>query len=230
MPDISVLMTVYNTPLPYVMEAVGSVLKQQADYEFVVVDDGSQDPQLVAYLDELALLDHVRFARCEENLGVGAAANVGLALCTSDLVSRFGADDRMPPHRLAYQIDYMRTHPEVDVLGGQMRQMGPDMREIPHESPTRFRLRPGPVADQYAIAHGTVVYRKHVVLNAGGYDPRPWRGADYRLWQTLDHAGARFALTDDILLDRRVWPGSHSYSRSTYLQTLYREWQRPHAT
>lgn len=52
MPRVSVLMPVYNTG-KYVAEAVGSILNQTlADFEFIIIDDGSKDhsPRLLKSL------------------------------------------------------------------------------------------------------------------------------------------------------------------------------------
>jgi len=53
---------------------------QQSPYALVIVDDASPEPELVAYLDQLAARQSITLLRQERNAGFVAAINRGLAL------------------------------------------------------------------------------------------------------------------------------------------------------
>jgi hypothetical protein len=81
-------------------EAVRSVISQEdVDWELVVVDDGSENAQVSAWLEGLAHAK-VRCVRREHSGGPYVAAMDGLPLCTGDVVARHDSDDVSFPLRL----------------------------------------------------------------------------------------------------------------------------------
>src|SRR3954466_13662420 len=98
----------------FLPEAVESVLAQTvADWELVVIDDGSSDhtPRAVApYLP-----DHrVRYFR-SDTLGQPRAKNLGIALARGQLVAFLDADDAWEPTKLEKQLALF-AKPEVGVV------------------------------------------------------------------------------------------------------------------
>ena len=92
-PRVSVLMPAYGQA-SFLGRAVASLLAQtMADWELVVVDDGSPDATAAAV--ESFLPDpRVRRLRLETNRGLGAALNAGLHASAAPLVAYLPADDR----------------------------------------------------------------------------------------------------------------------------------------
>src|ERR1700726_1508117 len=118
-PTISVLMPVYNAER-YVAEAVESILSQTfADFEFIIIDDGSKDRSL-AILEEYAARDPRIRLVSRPNTGIVKALNQGLALASGELVARMDADDIAMPERLAKQRDYLADHPECVMVGSRV--------------------------------------------------------------------------------------------------------------
>jgi GT2 family glycosyltransferase len=81
-PPIDVIVPVYRG-LDELKRCLGSVLtqRQRVPYELVVVDDRSPEPEISAYLDELAARDmRVTLLRNETNLGFPATVNRGMSL------------------------------------------------------------------------------------------------------------------------------------------------------
>jgi glycosyltransferase involved in cell wall biosynthesis len=117
-PTVTVLMSVYNS-LPYLREAVDSILAQTYDaFEFLIVDDASTDGSR-AVLHEYARKDpRIRILENDVNQGLGFCLNRGLEAAGTPWVARMDADDVAFPERLALQMQYLDAHPEVDVLGG----------------------------------------------------------------------------------------------------------------
>lgn len=95
---ISVVIPLYNKAAT-IVKTIDSVLAQTvADWELIVVDDGSTDagPELVrAYTDF-----RVRLVK-QANAGVSAARNKGAELAASDMVAFLDADDYWDPAHLA---------------------------------------------------------------------------------------------------------------------------------
>ena len=108
MKEISVVIPAYNHGR-FLREAIDSVLAQTyAPLEIIVVDDGSTDDteQIVRSYG-----DRVRYIR-QQNAGVGAARNNGIANARGEYVAFLDSDDLWLPEKLAVQVEYMRRHPE----------------------------------------------------------------------------------------------------------------------
>lgn len=203
-PAVSVLLPAYNAAA-HLPEALASVQGQDlADWELVAVDDGSTDAT-GAILEEAARADaRVRVLR-RPHQGLVPALNAGLAGCRAPLVARMDADDRMHPSRLRRQVEWLRAHPDVDVLGCLVECFPQD--EI-REGLARYQewlnslVTPEEISRDLFVespfAHPSVLFRKEAVVRVGGYQDHGW-AEDYDLWIRLHQAGARFAKVPEVL-------------------------------
>ena len=209
-PAVSVLMAVRDGA-PWVREAVESVLAQTAgDLELIVIDDGSTD-------GTPALLEAVRDPRLRlerrEPRGLTRALNRALALARAPLVARLDADDLALPERLARQGAFLETHPEVGLLGTAAREVDGAGRQVrvvrPPEDDAGLRralIRENP------FVHSSVMLRRGLCEQAGGYDEALPVAQDYDLWMRLSRA-TRMASLRDVLVVRRLLPGRVSVER-----------------
>ena len=124
-PAISVIMPVHNGAA-WLGDAVASVRAQDfRDFEFLIVDDGSDDGT-AAMLSSFAADDRrIRLLR-QAPQGIVTALNNGIAAARAPYLARLDADDRARADRLGKQFAFMQTHPEIGLLGtlaeGSMRQ------------------------------------------------------------------------------------------------------------
>lgn len=202
-PKLSVLMTVYNAGA-FLAPAIESALAQDfADFEFVIVDDGSTDAsaeRVRAYADPRIRL-HVN----DRNLGQTPSLNIGLRLCRGAYVARLDADDLCLPGRFSRQVAYLDANPDIGILGGAVRVVDGDGRV------GAVSLQP---ADDEAIRwlsmtknpfhHPTVVLRRDLLERTGSvFDEAYGANQDYDLWdRLLPHT--RAANLRAPLLDYRV--------------------------
>lgn len=183
MPDVTVLMAVYNGAA-YLRPAIDSVLAQTyRDFQFVIVNDGSTDQTEAicrSYTDR-----RLRVITLLSNRGLSAALNAGLAATRTEFVARLDADDVAEPTRLARQREVMRGRPELALVGGQAAAITPGgvetgtvRRPIESASILWWSVFDNP------FVHPTVMCRTAVVRDEfGGYraefDPF---AQDYDLW------------------------------------------------
>lgn len=108
----------------FLREAIESVVAQDfADWELVLVDDGSRD-RSGAIAREFAASDRrIRVIEHEgrANLGMSASRNAGVAAGSAPYVTFIDGDDRWPATKLTRQIAVMEAHPDVGAAAGAFR-------------------------------------------------------------------------------------------------------------
>ena len=115
MPRVSVIVPAFNYA-QYLGEALGSMLAQTfADWECVIVDDGSTDDTPAVARGFVARDPRFRYVR-QDNAGLAAARNRGLAESTGEYVQFLDADDRLSPRKLEKHAAFLDAHPDVEFV------------------------------------------------------------------------------------------------------------------
>jgi glycosyltransferase involved in cell wall biosynthesis len=177
--SVSVVITTYNHAA-FLDDAIRSVVYQSVPAnEIIVVDDGSTDhPDMV-----VSGYSRVRLIR-QRNQGLSAARNTGLEAAVGDKIIFLDADDRLCQGAIEAGLDCFVRHSEagfvyggfhlIDAGGGVTgdpvcRDLGPD----PHITFLR--------GNQVGM-HGTVMYDRRRLLEAGGFDVTLRRCEDYDIY------------------------------------------------
>lgn len=120
---ISVVIPVYNK-VRYIERALNSVLAQTCqDFEVIVVNDGSTDGSekvVEHYLDQRIRLVH------QENAGVSAARNRGIAEARAVLIAFIDADDEWLPEFLGTILRLYRMFPDCGAYATAYEVVTPD--------------------------------------------------------------------------------------------------------
>lgn len=112
MPHVSVLMPTFDRA-PFIPRAVDSLRAQTlADWELVIVDDGSRDGTPDAVRPLLAD-ERIRYHRLPTNRGLGAALNVGLGLARASRVAYLPDDDLFHREHLAALAALLDREPDA---------------------------------------------------------------------------------------------------------------------
>ncbi|HVR40541.1 MAG TPA: glycosyltransferase [Thermoanaerobaculia bacterium] len=112
---VSVLVPAYNYAA-FLRDALDSVLAQTFDdWECVIVDDGSTD-DTATVAREYAQRDSRFRVVHQENRGLAAARNTAIANSRGELVQFLDADDRLAPRKLERHVEFLRAHPETDIV------------------------------------------------------------------------------------------------------------------
>ena len=202
MPTISVLMPVYNTAVPFLREAVESILNQTfQDFEFLIVDDGSTG-ETHQYLEQMSD-PRIRVIHNEKNIGITKSLNIGLRAAQGRYIARMDGDDKSYPDRFEKQLAFMKNNPDVIVCGSRVLTdtNKTTSLDVCSESREQYRVRmlfsnPGP-------AHSTTFIDREVLrAHAIEYDERLVYAQDYGLWSSLIPYG-RICILPEVLLFRR---------------------------
>ena len=124
-PTVSVMMAAYNAER-YVEEAVVSILGQTfADFELLILDDGSTDGTL-GLLERLAASDGRIRVSSRPNAGIVATRNELFRMARGEFVAVLDSDDVAMPRRLELEVDYLRRNPDCLAVGGDVEVIDPD--------------------------------------------------------------------------------------------------------
>lgn len=211
-PAISVAMSVYNGER-FLSEAIESVLAQSwHDFEFLILDDGSSDSSLEIIRRHAVADSRIRVI-ARENRGLVASLNQLLTEARAPLVARMDADDICAPQRFERQIAFLAARPDHGVVGSlsfDIDENGDSFPLIAPEHPlTHAQFLAHIASGGPLLAHPTVMYRRDVVLAAGGYHAAFRHCEDYDLWLRLAHA-TRIANLPERLLRYRHYAGQVS--------------------
>lgn len=211
MPKISVLIPCHNAA-QMIDEAIESMLNQTfTDFEIIAIDDGSED-DTKHILDNWAISDPRIKVFFKDHSGIIDTLNYGVKYCSADYIARMDADDHSHPERLAEQIAFLDGHPEISLVSCLVEGFPQhDVREgfrVYIDWLNSLKSNHEIQRDIYIespLPHPSVVYRKQVILEVGGYQEHGW-AEDYDLWLRLAQAGKVFSKVPKILLEWREHP------------------------
>lgn len=219
-PDVSIIVPAYNTA-QYIEATVKSVLAQTyTSYELIVVNDGSPDTPameraLAPYRDRILYL-------VQDNRGIAAARNAGLAVARGRYVALLDSDDTWEPDYLAVQVAALDADPTLALVYPNALLVG----DHPHAGRTYMDVCPsdGPVTFEAVLTQRCQVFisaliRRTSIERVGGFDPELRSVEDFDLWLRLLAAGERIGYHRRVLvrfLKRRgslssdpVWMAEH---------------------
>jgi len=188
--------------------ALDSVRRQtEADWECVVVDDGSTDSTAQIVRDLASRDARVRLVQ-REHRGIVAALQAGLAECRGPLIARFDADDLMSRRRLELQRVAMEGSPALTAVGCHVRLFPRATlreRRLDYEQWLGSISTPEQVEREAfvecPIAHPTLFIRRSALLEFG-YRDCGW-AEDYDLVLRLLQGGRRISVVPQRLLHWR---------------------------
>ncbi|HEU4680795.1 MAG TPA: glycosyltransferase family 2 protein [Gemmatimonadales bacterium] len=215
-PRVSVVSTVYNGE-PYFDRAIPGILAQTYDdFEFIVVDDGSDD-RTPALLREVASQDPRVRLFSPGRLGAAAAYNYGTAQALGEYVARQDFDDTSYPERLRLQVQRLDAEPELGVVGGHYVLVDESRGEryvrmppLEHTEIVRAMARYIP------LAHTVATFRRKAWEQAGGY-PLVGNLIDLRFWLRVIKLGWRFANVPELVGEHYVHWGSFFFRSLDYV-------------
>jgi glycosyltransferase involved in cell wall biosynthesis len=207
---LSVLMAVYGRESPdFLRECLASLATQTrlAD-EIVIVQDGpltrSLEETIASFQSRLPIL----IVKLPVNVGLGAALRLGLSRCQGRFVARMDSDDLSRPWRFEKQLDFLESHPGVDVVGSAIAEFERDcsaprfIRSLPADGNELLRFS----KMRNPLNHMTVMFRRKAVLAAGSY--QSCKGfEDYHLWAKMLLRGSSLHNLADILVLARCGNG-----------------------
>lgn len=207
--DISVLITVYNGER-YIKDAIESVLQQEKiDVEIIIINDGSTDntDQILASYESYENIIIIKSKR----IGRGKALNLALNTSSGKYVAILDADDLYHPHKLKSQYQLMENDSNLGVVATGYHLITKDFSIEEIEITDKKELDTPQLSDvtekiayHSPLCHSSVVMKKSILVEVGGYDETRARQYDYDLWIRIVNKGWRLFLLDKSLTYKRI--------------------------
>jgi glycosyltransferase involved in cell wall biosynthesis len=220
-PLVSVIVAAYN-PGPFLNPAIESVLEQTlADFELIVVDDGSWDDTLA----RLASYPDPRLrVIVQSNQGAPAALNRALGAARGTYIGILDHDDVWLKTKLARHVEFFEGRAEVDatfswsrLIDASGRDMGMHMTHW--HGPIGFRQ----LFEDYVVGDSSsIVLRRAAVEAVAGFDGRFPRcyDVDLLLRIALLRPNNVCAVPEELTLYRR-----HNDQMSRDWRAMRQEWE-----
>jgi glycosyltransferase involved in cell wall biosynthesis len=235
---VSVIIPAFNAS-SFIGACVDSVIQQTySNWECIIVDDGSQDETLELldkYRDrpQFKIIHHPNNA----NKGVSKTRNLGIEHSQGTYIAFLDADDVFHPNKLALQVAYMQSNPEVvlthsnvdfiqDGLDGYFS--GFDLGSTPFTYAFREY---GNWLQSNPICNSSVLVRANAVKQVEFSIPQLFQFEDWLLWILVSFKGD-FHYMPKALVNYRLHAASATssvmknslklhYSKIEFLLTLF---------
>lgn len=209
---IAALLPVYkNDREDFLCKSIESILYQTYNnFRLFIGVDGPIGDNLKHYLERLALQSKITILYFDTNRGLACVLNDLIKEAQKegcDYYARMDADDVSDPKRFEKQLAFLEAHPEVDVVGGAINEIGEDgnargkrvVYPLTHEECRKFfRYRD-------CLAHPAVMFRPTYFEKVpNGYRPEYRKNQDTMLWFDGFMNGCVFSNLSDVVLNFRV--------------------------
>ncbi len=196
-PLVSVIIPTFNRA-KMVGNAIASVLAQSfRDFELIVIDDGSTDDTR----ERLTRLPSGVRVHFQENRGVSAARNKGVALATGSLLAFLDSDDLWLPEKLSRQVAFFNHHPETLICQTEEtwvrngRRVNPKNR---HRKPSGMIFSPS--LSLCLVSPSAVMIKRALFEEMGGFDESLPACEDYDLWLRISCRYPVFLLDEPLII------------------------------
>jgi len=201
-PRISVVMSVYNGA-KYLHYALHSIVNQTyKNFEFIIIDDGSTD-ETWNILNKCCD-DRLKLIRRNKNEGLVSGLNRGIEEARGEYIARMDADDIALPKRFETQVNFLDHNDKVVALGTRAIRINDKGRIINDivsiNDPKRVRLYLERGFNP--MIHSSIMMRKKIVRELGGYRDAFKHAEDYDLWLRMLGLGDICNLRDRLMLYR----------------------------
>lgn len=208
-PLVSILIPCYNAET-WIAQCLESALGQSySNKEIIVVDDGSTDNSL----EIIKKFSQKIYFETQTNQGGNAARNRLLQLSQGDWIQYLDADDYLLPNKVKHHVDFVKTHPEVDIVfspsifeyvdSHAQTVLSQEVLAIPepHDVPVLL-------ARWYLPQTGSPLWRKQALLDIGGWKKDQPCCQEHELYLRLFKAGKSFQYCSDAESIYRQWSSS----------------------
>lgn len=191
MPEVTIILTIFNGAST-VTDTLNSIqLQTFKNYELIIVNDGSTDStkELIEQFIENNTLMDIKFLNLNQNIGRSKALNLAIKNASSDYIANIDGDDLWTKNHLELQINNIKTHSDFGVVCSDYYLLIGNEKSIDIFEESEIENRIFNITKKVGrfnpVNHSTVIFKKLLIENVGGYNEDLTKLIDYDLWLRL---------------------------------------------
>ena len=158
-PQISVIMSTYNTEKEILLMAINSILNQTyKDFEFIIINDGGDDINSIELISD----ERIVTIRHDNRMGLPQSLNEAIHISKGKYIARMDSDDYSLPNRLELQKKFLDNNLNIDICGTYYKYFDRceklELNVLNDHESIRCQL-----FGKNALAHPTVMIRKSFI-------------------------------------------------------------------
>lgn len=227
-PDISVVVATHNREI-LLPRAVDSILNQTwQNIEIIIVDDCSSDNTAQAICDLEKKDPRIHSIRSEQNIGPGAARNLGIFKAQGEYIAIMDDDDFSLPQRLEIQMEVLNREPDIGLVCSVVEYIDKESVTVGYSSAEPngkpFPENPEDVfirlyLEGSIIMNPTIMARRRV-WEEFKYPNFPWDAEDRYLFIQMAAKGVKMKLILQPLVKMLQDPQHESLTRISYQKRI----------
>jgi glycosyltransferase involved in cell wall biosynthesis len=208
-PEISVIMTVYNSP-EYLKDSIESILNQTlGDFEFIIIDDASTDISKDIIEEYKQKDSRITVYRNEKNIGMTKSLNIGLQHANGRYIARQDSHNISFSGRFKTQYDFLEKNRSIFLVGSGMITVLPNGKIAKWDAPDNSKLE-AVFKRRNAIPHPSIMFHNERGIF---YRNKFIYSQDYDFFLMLLSSGRKMACLPDMQIKYWLTPRSISYAK-----------------
>ena len=221
---VSIILPTYNGA-KNIEKAIRSVIDQSfKDWELLIIDDGSTDNIKTVLIPFIKEESRILYIKNESNLGIQKSLNLGLSFAKGEYIARIDDDDEwIDKDKLKKQVEFLDLNPDYVLVGtGTIAVVETGEKVCEYRLPEKDENIRKEILFKNCFIHSSVMFRKEIVLDVGGYDENESfkHIEDYHLWLLLGQKG-KMANLPDLMVNFMI--GNHGISSNNKLDQLKKD-------
>jgi len=195
---LDLIMTTYNEDQDLLLRALKS-LNDQIFRDFRVIFVIEPNDKNLSFLKKYTKdKDYFLIIENKIKLGFVRSLNIGLKYADAKYIGRFDSDDFNTPEKFSRQIGFLEKNPDIGVIGTAIKF------DTPAYAIRKYKENHQDIKKDFlfsnAVAHPTIIMRKRIIDQYGGYDESFLFSEDLELWLRFLKNGVKFYNLQESLL------------------------------
>ncbi|MDF3077794.1 MAG: glycosyltransferase family 2 protein [Sphingobacteriaceae bacterium] len=230
--SISIVIPNYNGKhllekyLPYTIEAA---INSSADYEIIIVDDGSTDDSVSFIKQEYA---HLVLVESDANKGFSHTCNAGIQASKNDLIFLLNSDVKLLPHYFDAQWKYFEKADTFGVMGRIIDMEGDGLQDTARalkfngfkfKTDFFYSLTPSDHVPTLYLSGANALIDAKKLKGIGGFDEifSPFYGEDLDLGFRAWRMGWKCYYEHHSICRHQISATTKTYKTSSWVKTIY---------
>ena len=207
----TILIAVYNGK-QWIEEAVQTAKSQSfQDFECIILDNGSTDSTKDVVTKAIENDNRFQYHYLS-TANKANALNYGIMLAKNEWIAVLDVDDLWDPQKLESQAQYIKSNPDVDIVGTRFRYFGygddvadkTPLLPLEHDEIVGWLDR-----CENPFATSSVVYKRDIhFCGVGFYNTMYYSVEDYEIWKKARMRDMKFANLSMVGMLHRIHPPS----------------------